>query len=165
MNALITFRTLALAAFLLTGAVACKKDHEEASPTPDNSPAFVGKKWKMVSFTLDNPIDFDGDGKLDSDLTTFLDDCHKDDLVVFEADGKVMGDNGQQRCDDDEQTVEQTNTWSFDSASQTLSLKDVKNPGNLSQWRVLVNDGKTLKASVEVKEDGVAMKATLTLKN
>src|SRR5919202_231454 len=140
MNALTTFRTLALAALLLTGAVACKKDQEGSSPTPDNSPAFVGKKWKMVSFTLDNPIDFDGDGKLDSDLTAFLDECHKDDSVVFEADGKVMGDNGQQRCEADEQAVEQTNTWSFDAAKQVLSLNDVKSPGNLSQWRVLFND-------------------------
>ncbi|GAB3511402.1 hypothetical protein GCM10027341_50830 [Spirosoma knui] len=165
MNAFTTLRIGALAALILSGASACKKDQDNASPSPASAPAFVGKSWTMTAYTLDTPIDFDGDGTLDNDLTTFLDECHTDDSVVFEANGKVMGNNGQQRCEADEQAVEQTNTWSFDVSTQVLTLKDVGNPARVSQWHVLINDGKTLKASVEVNEDGVTMKATLVLKN
>ncbi|GAB3543985.1 hypothetical protein [Spirosoma fluminis] len=162
MNALTTLRIGALVALLLTGASACKNDQDNASPA--SIPAFVGKSWTMTAYTLDTPIDFDGDGTLDKDLTSFLDECHTDDSVVFEANGKVMGNNGQQRCEADEQAVEQTNTWSFDAATQVLTLKDVDKPTSVSRWHVLVNDGTTLKASVEVNEDGATMKATLVLK-
>lgn len=86
---------------LVLFATSCKKETDVQPGNGNPDPAFVGVRWQMASFVLDPPIDLDGDGKPDSDLMAYLRPCDLDNTLVFERSGKVSGDNGKLRCDDD----------------------------------------------------------------
>lgn len=150
---------------LLFFTASCKKEHETVQPdnVGDGVPSFVGVRWQMGSFTLDTPVDFDGDGKPDSDLMQFLRPCDLDNTLVFERGGKLSGDNGKLKCaDDEEPATQQPSTWTYDNTTRKLRIVD--GDGSISEWNVVEASASVLKVSVPITEDGQSMKAIMTWK-
>lgn len=163
-----TFFPLTLAAaLLLGGASSCKKDTNETTPGggTDKTPAFVGKTFTVQSIKIDPPMDMDGDGKPDDELTKFLDACDLDDAVIFQPDGKLIEDHGTNRCDPAEARTEHTSNWAYADGKTTMT--DVADPSDKSVWNVLESTNSTLKVTLTVIPDetsGKAIKATMTMK-
>ena len=162
-------------AFLSTGAlllglllttVACKKDAD--TPTPGNggvtAPAFVGPRWQMTAFMLDPSADFDGDGKIDHDLLPLLPACDRDDSIVFDPNGKIVAVAGQLRCDNEPADTGKPDTWTYNSATRTITITDGDDPGSVSTWEVLAVSSKALNINTKVVEDGKTFTATLRWK-
>ena len=154
---------------LLFFTASCKKEPETVQPNTigtnsgDGVPSFVGVRWQMVSFTLDTPVYFDGDGKPDSDLMQFLRPCDLDNTLVFERGGNLSGDNGKLKCADDEDPATQKpSTWTYDKTTKKLRIVD--GDGSISEWNVVEASASLLKVSVPITEDGQSMKAVMTWK-
>lgn len=163
-----TVQTLALSALLLAALAACKKDVDGPDPGGGpGQPAFVGKKWVTQTVTIQPALDLNGDGKPDSDITSFLDACDLDDAAEFKADGKLMTDHGTNRCDANEAAEEHTANWTYNQAANTLKLADVADPSDITTWNILDQSANTLKIRVELLPDdgnGQNVMATITMK-
>ena len=89
----------------------------------DNSTDFTGKNWKLVTLSVKPAVDWDLDGKLDTDILKFVDECERDDLKHFKADHSMIQYPGNIKCDeDDPQPV--TGSWAYDANQQTLTLNE-----------------------------------------
>jgi len=149
-------------AILLMTLAGCKKNEIESEPA-DGLP-FVGKRMVLSSFIMDPAVDFDGDGKVDPDLMVFLPDCEKDNVMIFEKGGRLSGDNGAKRCDDDSPGQGNTGSWTYDEQTKMLRIVDGDDNTDISELKVIEASSKTLKAQVEVEEDGFVIKAIMTWK-
>ncbi len=161
-----SLRSLALATTLLAALTACKNDNNDPTPNPGNGPTFVGKKWGIQAMTISPKVDLDGDGTLDENLLVLMPDCSKDDLVIFQSDKKVTNENGSARCDDDEPATEQTGTWEYQQAGNTLRVTDTED-GTAQDWKILESSGSTFKVQYTIDElttAGQTYKATMTMK-
>jgi hypothetical protein len=141
---------------------ACKKDHDPINPADDKL-IFVDKQWQLTAFILDPPVDLDGDNKPDSDLMPYLPDCSKDDILVFKADGK-MGGNPGERCEDESSTGGINGTWSYNKDTKTLTITGNESATDVDEWKVVEMSATTLKAKVEVTEEGTTLTAYLLFK-
>ncbi|QJW88318.1 hypothetical protein HNV11_02480 [Spirosoma taeanense] len=157
---------LAVTAAMMLTTSACKKTNDIVKPdgATTGTQAFVGKRLILSAFTMSPAVDFDGDGKVDPDLMAFMQECDKDNTIVFEKGGRLSGDNGALRCDDDEPATGSAGTWSYDEQTKILRIIDAEDKTDISEWHVLEASAKTLKVEVSVVEDGVSLKATMTWK-
>lgn len=147
---------------LMLFTAACNKDKDGVEPGGiDGTPAFVGKSWQLSAFTLDPAQDLDGDGKPDADLMKFMRPCDKDNTVTFEKNGKLSGSNGKLKCDDDEPTDGSAGRWSYNADTKILTITD---EDGANEWKIIESTGSTLKAAVEVLEEGNEFKAVMTWK-
>lgn len=166
----VTFRTLCVALLgLLLFTTSCKKEAEVVDPNTGSNnggfvASFVGVRWQMAGFELTPPQDLDGDGRPDSDLLRFLRPCDLDNTVVFERSGKMSGDNGKLKCDDDtDPNAGKPSTWTYDNAAKKLRIVD-GDDGSVSEWDVIEASAKYLKVGVSISEDGQNLKAVMTWK-
>lgn len=88
------------------------------------SASFVNKKWEMKALTVVPAIDWDLDGKKDTDIFALMEGCEKDDVLILKDDKIVVRNAGKMRCDDEEAQENQTGIWSYDGASKKLVLKE-----------------------------------------
>ncbi|WP_345269582.1 hypothetical protein [Nibrella viscosa] len=130
------------------------------------APSFVSKAWKIQSIKLDNPVDFNGDGRPDTELASFLDACTRDDALIFEANSNLITDKGTLHCREDEPAKELTGHWIYDLDTHVISVVDLKRIDDTVQWKVLESTSDTLIIRFDVLPvDGrTALKATMTLK-
>lgn len=148
---------------LLLTTAACKKDEVTPTPTNADTPAFVGPRWQMTAFILDPSIDFDGDGKVDSDLLPFMDACDRDNSLVFDKGGKIKTSEGQLLCNKPSSTTKD-DSWTYDAGTKSISIVDGEDPGSVSTWEVVDVSAKTLTIKTTVVEQGHTFKATLNWK-
>lgn len=153
---------VAFLALAVIGALASCKKNDEVKPT-DDAPAFVDKRWKLTSFELTPPIDLDGDGDVDSDLMPYLDECAKDDVVIFKRDGKMAGDQGSLHCDDDT-SDDVPGTWTYDKNTKILRISGNESTNDLDELEIIEMSSNMLKAKVESTEEGVTITAVMTWK-
>ena len=136
--------------FLLLTA-SCKKDNDSVTPVPDpggSSLAVAGKNLRMVALSTDPALDFDGDGKVDNNLLSFLPDCALDNTIKFENNGKISGSEGAKVCPADGEsspTDIQEGTWTYEPKTQILRITT---DGEAVDWKVVSVSGTTLKASL-----------------
>ncbi|WP_266363695.1 hypothetical protein [Tellurirhabdus rosea] len=153
---------------LVLMTASCKKETDITpdgeQPGGDKTPAFVGKNLRLDSFIMEPAVDFDGDGKVDPDLTAFMRPCDLDNTVRFEKTGKLSGSNGAQKCDDDTDPNANPGSWSYNESTKILTIKDGEDPTDISEWKVVEATSKGLKAEVEVSEDGTSFKAVMSWK-
>ncbi len=97
--------------------VACSKsDDSSTTNTPEPTPAtktelITAKPWRYTAWIANPPVK-DNDGKLISDVLSSKPACDQDDLLIFNANGNVVFDQGATKCDDSTpQGV--TNSWVF----------------------------------------------------
>ncbi len=164
-------RTLRLSAAFLTlfaCATACKKDTDVVQPGTTEQPGFVASfmnvRFQMSAFELTPPVDFDEDGKPDSDLMQFMRPCDLDNTITFEKTGKVAGDLGKLRCNDDvDPATVKPDTWVYDNGTKKLRITDGESK-EVSEMDVLEASPKTLKVKMTITEDGHTMTALMTWK-
>ncbi len=126
---------------------ACKKDDDKS-----NSEQLVDKNWRMVAFTSDPAINIGGIQF--SDLYAQLDDCDKDDLIIFKSGGAVNNDEGPSKCDpSDPQTT--TGTWVFNTDETILTVDG-------ESWTILELDDDDLKVKYTGDPFGGGFNTTLT---
>jgi len=164
---LFTLKTALFGLLLLTAS--CKKDSEEAV-TPDGGSgstlACVGKNLRLAALNFDPAIDLDGDGKLDNDLLKFMDDCARDNTIVFEKNGKLSGSEGAKVCPntgDDSPTSYGPSTWTYNPQTRILRIVANGDATDVTEWKVLDVSGSQLKATIATESgDGTDMKMVMT---
>lgn len=126
------FIYLAASALLISAitVVSCKKDKETTTTsTKALSEILVGGKWYTTAQTITTKITVLG--KTESDVTS-LEDCDKDDYMIFSADNSYTEGFGTVKCDGDIDEAE-NGKWVISADGKTLSMtatsgdmKDVK---------------------------------------
>lgn len=87
----------------------------------DQKAPFADKYWLLESSTVVPAIDLNMDGKPDNDIRVMLEDCNKDDAEMFKTGGKLMKHNGAKKCDEDEETVEESGDWTYNAATKEIT--------------------------------------------
>ena len=77
---------------LLLLATSCNKDSE-----PNNNPILNGS-YKNTSIRYSPAIDYDRDGNPEIEVINLIEECVKDDLIVFVDSKKGYYDNGLLLC-------------------------------------------------------------------
>ena len=88
------------------------------------SGSFVNKKWEMKSLSVAPAIDWDLDGKKDTDIFALMEGCEKDDILLLKDDKIIVRNAGKVMCDEDEAQENRTGIWSYDGANKKLVLKE-----------------------------------------
>ncbi|MVM41675.1 hypothetical protein GO730_35075 [Spirosoma sp. HMF3257] len=156
MNFPLTRLLLGLTLGLLLLTTSCKKDPD---PGPAG-PAFVGKTYRLDSFTLEPPIDLDGDGKADSDLTLLMESCELDNTIRFDTGGKISVGLGASKCPDDDPNDLNGGTWIYDEARSVLKITDRDDPTVQTEWEV-TSAGASIKTVSRFVEGGVTYTGTM----
>lgn len=86
-------------------------------------PAFADKYWVMESSSITPAIDLDMDGKADTDIRVMMEDCERDDAEMFKSGGKILKHDGNKRCDEEEEQVTESGTWTYDANTKQLTSK------------------------------------------
>jgi len=100
---------------------ACKKgDNSKTKPE-----LLINGSWHVTAYTVDPPIDWDGDGTDESDVYAIIEPCIKDDHTTFFANGTGELDEGASKCNQsDPQTVQIT--WDMDQTETHLTVQGVQ---------------------------------------
>ncbi|MBB5439491.1 hypothetical protein HDC92_003184 [Pedobacter sp. AK017] len=88
------------------------------------SASFTGKSWKLHSLSVAPAIDWDVDGKKETDILAKMEDCEKDDLLLLRNDNTIVRNAGKLKCDQDDEQEKETGSWSYDKASKKLTIKE-----------------------------------------
>jgi hypothetical protein len=91
----------------------CKKDKELS-----RTEMIIGK-WKSTAQVVTPATDWDGDGDIDSDLFSLMDECIKDNYAIFIAGGTVEENQGPTKCDASDPQSEFL-TWSLKNQDKIL---------------------------------------------
>ncbi|MBX3254084.1 MAG: lipocalin family protein [Chitinophagaceae bacterium] len=131
-------------------ATACKKDNDP-KPGNDRKALLVGT-WKLTARTISPPVDWDGDGTLDTDIFTLLESCEQDNLTIFMSDGTVKGDYGSLPCDDDYPI--EPGQWTLTNDGKILMFEgdDWADDWNEEGYTISQLDEHTLKLQVSLVE-------------
>lgn len=108
---------------VLTMAVvvfACKKDEKETKTVAEY---LTGHQWRTVSVTINPAYDWYRTGTKITDLFAPLNDCYKDDLLVFDDDGTFYLLNGSVKCEGDEAEREDQGEYTL-SADQKQLIRE-----------------------------------------
>ena len=110
------FSMLALASIFALSS--CKKDDDSVSKTP--AEYLTAGNWKITGMTINPGIDVGG--IVITDIYTFVEDCTKDDLIKFNADGTMVEDEGATLCDPDDPQTTTDGTWTLTNDDKTLTV-------------------------------------------
>ncbi len=91
------------------------------SKTQNSSQRFTDKYWVVESVTVSPSIDLDLDGKPDTDMTILIEECEKDDALMFKSDNTLIQHVGEKKCDDDDPIEEEVGEWSYNESTKTLT--------------------------------------------
>ena len=99
----------------------CKKDEKSKTKTE----LLSNGSWHVTAYTVDPPIDWDGDGTDESNVYPVIEQCIKDDHTTFFANGTGELDEGPTKCDpSDPQTIPLT--WAFDQSESQLIVQSIQ---------------------------------------
>lgn len=152
--------------FLLTTSFDYKHDNlaSSAKQSPDFVSSLVGTRWQMADFKLDQDIDLDGDGHLDTNLMSFLKPCDLDNTLVFEPNGTMAVDEGDLKCDGKSaSTTPKPGNWSYDKATNSLNIVNSDNK-KVATWQIVDASDNYLKVKVINSQEGPSSAATVTWK-
>ncbi|WP_315823553.1 hypothetical protein [Paraflavitalea speifideaquila] len=76
----------------------------------------------MESSTVVPAVDLNMDGKPDKDIRVMMEDCDLDDGEMYKTNGKTMKDNGRNKCDEEDEQVVESGTWTYDAASKQITV-------------------------------------------
>jgi hypothetical protein len=138
----------------------CKDKDKTEIPAPAGSALFADKSWKLQSITFNPAFDWNEDGVLDKDLVDLLEECDRDDLLIFKKSGKIVSNYGAKKCDPTEPAEEEDGSWTYDDTAKKLSIDQ----DGLQVWSILENSGNTLKLRYVVPDVSPELSLTMTLK-
>lgn len=77
--------------------------------------------WKVVSIVVSPGID-DGTGKIITDIFSKFENCEKDDLFIYKADGSYSFEEGATKCDPADAQIWETGKWSISADGKLLTI-------------------------------------------
>ncbi|WP_316813788.1 lipocalin family protein [Pedobacter heparinus] len=113
------FYLLIMAVTMLT--LACSPSGANDSK---QSGSFTNKSWKLYSLSVAPAIDWDLDGKKETDILATMEGCEKDDLLLLRNDSTIVRNAGKLKCDEDDEQEKHTGSWTYDKASKKLTLNE-----------------------------------------
>jgi len=128
----------------------CKKDKKDPEPEPEpvvltNTQKLSNKNFKLTAATIDPGVPVGG--ATITDWYAQMDDCQKDDLLMFSDNGTYKDDEGATKCNtSDPQTT--TGTWVWNTNETIIT---VTTGTTVISFDVLTNDGTTLKVKLTEK--------------
>jgi hypothetical protein len=151
--------SLLLVAFV---TFSCKKDDDgkesENAKTKTNTELLTNGSWKLSGATISPPIEV-VPGFPISNWYSFIENCEKDNLIFYRADGSGNDDEGPTKCDpDDPQTDEFT--WSFNAAQTVLTQS--YGPDDTEELALIELTETSLKLSLMEEIDGRVYTITLS---
>ncbi len=158
-------RNLFLLTIIASLFVACGDDDSGSTPGASKSKTelLTEGKWKISAMTIDPAVDM-GNGTLITDFyNNFLDECDRDDLLNWNADGTYAHDEGETSCDSASAggEVYDEGTWSF-NADQTL-LTEINSDGDTSEITIVSITSTQLVGQVIEEFDSTEHTITATL--
>jgi len=97
---------------------------------PEQQTSFSDKYWVLESSSIVPAADLNLDGKPDATLFAIMEECDKDDAEMFKSNGKMMTHHGNNKCNDNEDEVTETGTWTYAPATKQITIHqiDVEQP-------------------------------------
>ncbi len=106
--------SLFLASIILISS--CSKNEEK---TPRDF--LVDGQWRITDVEMDPGIEIGGITIKDVYDIFITQECMKDDLIIFNADGTITEDEGPTKCDPNSPQTTTENTWSMNEEQTTIS--------------------------------------------
>jgi hypothetical protein len=86
--------------------------------------SFTNRSWKLQSLTVAPAVDWNLDGKKETDILATMENCEKDDLLLLRNDNTILRNAGKLKCDEDDEQEKKTGSWSYDKASKRLTITE-----------------------------------------
>lgn len=139
----------------IAGVLFACGDDDSADPTPSKSKTelLTQGKWKFQSGTVDPAITI-GTTQI-TDFLQLLDECERDDILNYNADGTYAHETGAMVCDstDSPNSVDDTGTWVFNADETKITETDGEN-GETNEITVISISETSLVGSVSQTFDG-----------
>lgn len=81
---------------------------------------FTDRYWTLSALKAEPALDWDLDGIPETDILKKLEDCERDDAIMFTSDHVVMEHRGSEHCDEEDDLERETGTWDYDGSSDAL---------------------------------------------
>lgn len=101
--------------------LSCSKKDDKKPATPKPSASKVVGSWKVISKIADRPVYHWNTIEYVTDIWDREEECIKDNLFVFSADGKLSGDEGATKCAPANPQNTGAGTWKEESGKLLLS--------------------------------------------
>jgi len=137
----------------------CKK--EETTTTKSATDYLTAGNWKVTGITA-NPGINTGTEVITDIYSLLLDDCDKDDLTIFNANGTITDDQGAVKCDPESDQTTTDGTWALSGNDTALTLSYPADGGPVVMTIVTLN-GTNLVVTYQVTEDFGQGNTTQTL--
>ena len=96
----------------------CKKEDNVKTATE----YLTGGNWTITAMTIDPGIDL-GNGTIITDVyAESMDQCDKDNLMKFNTDGTITGDEGIVKCDDNDPQTSDLGIWTISEDGKTITF-------------------------------------------
>lgn len=135
--------------FVIIGVSSCKKDENKDTTTKSTRDYLVSGNWKTTAITVSPGINFGT--TVITDFFAQEDDCQKDDLTKFNADGTITDDEGATKCDPNDPQTTNDGTWILSADGKSVTI-DYPNEDPMTIVITSIND-KTLTGSYTLEED------------
>ena len=155
------------ASFILTLVLTQFSCDKKNDPTP--SAAFLpqltaSKGWVLTAATLSPPLQIPGapagtPGVSDF-FNLFMDECEKDDIVFFEAEGGFKIEEGVVKCDPASGQLKLEGTWIYNSTSRAITITEMSSTGDSYSMTIEELNSTTLKLS-QIIDFGIGSVTTL----
>ena len=122
-----------LAMALLVTFTGCKKDDDDDAVVKTPTEYLTAHSWVMTSMEIDPGLAFYGFviNDLFEEINipgigsySFVEDCDKDDLYIFNPNGTVTIDTGSDHCEEGEPQQYDGGTWELSEDGTTITLSE-----------------------------------------
>jgi len=148
--------SILVACLFVLSFTACGDDSTDSTPSNNSqTDLLTASAWIMTAATIDPPIEIFG--VTFSDLYADMDDCDKDDLLIFNANMTGSNDEGPTKCDPSDPQSEAFN-WEW-AANETKLTYD----STTFDVTTLSTTELTLKSVIDGADFGDTTGAVITL--
>jgi hypothetical protein len=110
----------------------CKKDDSDPEPTSSKTTLIAQQSWKFNNAGIDP----DKDGNINTDISGFINDCLKDNVVSFSSsNGTGSMDEGTNVCNSASQTT--PFTWAFANNESNINISGNVIAGKGGQYKII----------------------------
>ncbi|MEQ8359622.1 MAG: DUF5004 domain-containing protein [Cytophagales bacterium] len=158
-------RNLLLLTIISSLFIACGDDDSGSTPGASKSKTelLTEGKWQITAMTIAPAVDLGGGNLVTDFYNNFLEECDRDDLLNWNADGTYAHEEGAISCDSAGTggEVYDEGDWSF-NASETV-LTEISNDGDTSTFTIVSITSSQIVATVIEEFDTTEHTITATL--
>ena len=110
----------------------CKKDDSDPAPTTSKTTLLAQQSWTFNNAGLDP----NKDGTIDTDISSQISACLKDNILSFSANGNGSMDEGATKCNSTDAQIVPF-TWNFASNETLININGNAIAGKGGQYKVV----------------------------